>query len=262
MPPISTHHRRRLWPQSGFSLIELLAVIGIMVMIMALVAPVVNSIQGAGDVTKAVYDIKGVLDQARTYAIANNTYVWVGFFEEDGSKASATPAVSGTGRVVIATVASKDGTRGYDPASPPSQMASIKLTPIDKLRKIDNLHLATLNGFSNQGAIPTTGGMARPGITSNYYDLGNSACVAASTFNWPLGATNQYTLSKIINFDPRGVARIQYGSNEDFIPLYIEIGLQGTRGNVVSPLPSNQNTGNRAAIQIDGMTGATRLYRP
>jgi hypothetical protein len=42
-------------------------------------------------VTSAAYAIKGVLEQGRTYAMANNTYTWVGFYEEDGSKPPACP---------------------------------------------------------------------------------------------------------------------------------------------------------------------------
>jgi hypothetical protein len=57
-------------------------------------------------VTSAAYTIKGALDTARTYAKANNTYTWVGFFEEDIS--SATPGTAGTGRLVMSIVASKD----------------------------------------------------------------------------------------------------------------------------------------------------------
>ena len=70
--------QRRL--TSGFTLIELLVVIGIMVLLMALLTPAFTTLKGAGDVTSAAYTIKGVLEQARTYAIANNTYTWVGFY--------------------------------------------------------------------------------------------------------------------------------------------------------------------------------------
>src|SRR6266581_5858922 len=86
--------RRRL--PSGFTLIELLVVIGVIILLTALLTPVFTNLKGAGDVTSAAYTIKGVLEQARTYAMANNTYTWVGFFEEDVS--NSTPAVAGNGR--------------------------------------------------------------------------------------------------------------------------------------------------------------------
>src|SRR6266436_5445791 len=97
----------------GFTLLELLVVMGIIALLMALVAPAFTNIKSAGDVTSAAYTIKGVLDTARTYSKANNTYTWVGFFEEDASQESTNPATAGPGRVVISIVASKDGTKIY-----------------------------------------------------------------------------------------------------------------------------------------------------
>src|SRR5438046_5113970 len=72
----------------AFTLLEMLVVIGIIALLMVLVAPAFTSIKTAGDVTSAAYTVKGVLDTARTYAKANNTYTWVGFYEEDVSQPS------------------------------------------------------------------------------------------------------------------------------------------------------------------------------
>src|SRR6266550_5018505 len=97
----------------GFTLVELLVVIGIVALLMALIAPAFTNIKSGTDVTSAAYTIKGVLDTARTYAKANNNYAWVGFFEEDGSISSTNPATAGPGRVVMSIVASRDGTMLY-----------------------------------------------------------------------------------------------------------------------------------------------------
>src|SRR5439155_12784750 len=88
----------------AFTLVELMVVIAIMVAVAAFIAPAFTSLKSAGDVTSAAYTIKGVLDQARTYAMANNTYTWVGFYEEDASQPSTNPATPGIGRVVLSIV--------------------------------------------------------------------------------------------------------------------------------------------------------------
>src|SRR5438874_11614357 len=104
--------------QSSFTLIELMVVIAIVTLLTALLTPAFKNLKSAGDVTSAAYTVKGVLDQARTYAKANSTYTWVGFFEEDVSQPSTTPqATAGIGRIVISVVASNHGNNIYNTSS-------------------------------------------------------------------------------------------------------------------------------------------------
>src|SRR5437667_9485662 len=97
----------------AFTLLEMLVVMGIIAILMVLVAPAFTTIKSGTDATSAAYTIKGILDQARTYAMANNTYTWVGFYEENVSTPSTNPATLGVGRIVMSIVASKDGTMMY-----------------------------------------------------------------------------------------------------------------------------------------------------
>src|SRR2546425_1841543 len=134
---------------NAFTLVELLIVVGIIGVLLVLIAPAFTSIKSGTDVTSAAYTIKGALDTARTYAKANNTYTWVGFKEVDVCKdASVSPQISGTGRVAIAIVASKDGTRGYDITTPslPNPWTNYNnggnLVAVCKLQYLNNVHLA------------------------------------------------------------------------------------------------------------------------
>jgi prepilin-type N-terminal cleavage/methylation domain-containing protein len=250
---------------SAFTLVEMLVVIAIILVLMVLLAPAFTSLKTAGDTTSAAYTIGGLLEQARAYAMANNTFVWVGFKEVDISNdASVTPQTTGTGRVAVAIVASKDGSRGFDVVNPAwianystGTKVVTNLVAISKLQRLENVHLATtLNGFGHQP--PTTGNMARPYIISNNYVVGN-APTSLTPFDWPVGSpldAGQYSFKKVIYFDPQGVARIQYAGNEDVIVSYMEVGLQQTRGTALSSSP------NVAALQVDCMTGAIRTYRP
>src|SRR5438477_5775180 len=141
-------------PTSGFTLVELIVVIGIIILLTALLTPAFTNLKRAGDVTSAAYTIKGVLEQARTYAMANNTYTWVGFYEEDASQSSTNPATAGVGRLVMSIVASNDGTTVYNPNSTtnPDPVDPNKLIQLTKLVKIDNVHLPLFTIGSGTGS--------------------------------------------------------------------------------------------------------------
>src|SRR6476646_5564448 len=124
---------------TAFTLLELLIVVGIIGLLLVLIAPAFTYIKGGTDVTSAAYTIQGVLDTARTYAKANNTYTWVGFFEENASN----PPAPGVGRIVMSIVASKDGTMIYNPTNLGQQNLTSGLVQVGKLTKIDNMHLWT-----------------------------------------------------------------------------------------------------------------------
>jgi type II secretory pathway pseudopilin PulG len=261
-------------------LLELLVVIGIIALLFVLIAPAFTYMKNGSDFTNAVYGIQGVLENARTYAKANNTYVFVGFAEVDSSvDASVSPQVTtGStpyGRVAVAVVASKDGTRQFNYTTDGTQgndwtanySNGGKLFAVGKLQRFENLHFVPVDFPTWTPTDHPNSPMARYQPTGPPYSLGNTASASVTPFTWPLGSPlnttgYQYRFDRVIYFDPRGVARIATSTNANAIVQLMEIDLQPTHGALVPSQPTNQDVGNQAAIQVAPMSGDVRVYRP
>jgi prepilin-type N-terminal cleavage/methylation domain-containing protein len=250
--------------RAAFTLMELLVVMAIIGITMLLLAPAFTTIKAGSDVTSAAYTIKGVLDTARTYAKANNTYTWVGFYEEDVSQPSishGTDQCTGcVGRVVMSIVASKDGTTVYDPNNL-TTINPTKLIQVGKLTKIDNAHMLTHQDTPDQtGQTLDT----RPNVATTYC-IGNSSPPATATpFQYPVGnpaPSPQYTFMKALQFSPGGEARVNNNSNS--LQKTAEVGLTQTHGTFPSipPLVNGKYAGNVVAIQVSGIGGGVIIYR-
>jgi type II secretory pathway pseudopilin PulG len=247
---------------AAFTLLELLIVVGIIGLLMVLLAPAFTTIKGGTDVKSAAYTIKGVLDTARTYAKANNTYTWVGFFEEDGSIPSASPtATPGNGRIVISTVASKDGSEVYDLSglgSVDMDPNGIRLVQVGKLMKLDNMHLRTFpNGTGGGETFP-----ARPSPSpsgSNDAKIGDTSPLDSQRyFHYPPTGTEgaaQYKFKKMIQFNPRGECRPQNDSYA--MSTILEVGVQPIHGTVALALDDPKN----CAVQLTGFDGNVKIYQ-
>lgn len=144
--PTSSSRERR----AGFSLLELLVVINIMAWMAWASITALWGISGGIAMNRRVSDMQSILELARSQAMQLNTYVYVGFFESDGMQpAGKLPLTSGIGKIWIGTVATKDGTPGYNPSDPSSVIAPSNLIPIGKLQQMENLHLDQSLPFGN-----------------------------------------------------------------------------------------------------------------
>jgi len=268
---------------AAFSLIELLMVITIIIVMMTFLVPAFNGIQGGRDVTKAAYDIAGDLEQARTYAMANNTYVWVGFYEEDGSQLSTNPAKAGTGRLVMSVVASQNGERYSDStvnASTPAAFGTgapsntVNLVQISKLIKVSNVHAGTLNdGLSSNSLNNPKRPPVQPAYQVGDTTFGghvNAPSLNPTSFTYPLAIagstqTPQYTFTKIIEFNPQGEASkiVENVFTGPGPQDRMEIAFQPTHGSSLDARYTGINsTKAGAVVQVEGITGQVQMFKP
>ncbi len=143
--------------QHGFTLIELLAVMSIMSVMAFTGVMVVGTIANSESIGETAYNFKALLEQARTVAMAQNTYVWIGFQQTTdslGNKGVEVVAVKGL------TGQSTDLAGGLvTPIISPSYFPNILLTPntsisgmatssIDVSNSTIGSYVATVNGSS------------------------------------------------------------------------------------------------------------------
>jgi prepilin-type N-terminal cleavage/methylation domain-containing protein len=266
--------------EGGFTLLELVIVVGIIAILLVLGGPAFTTLTSGTDVSSAIYGVKGVLENARAYAKANHTYVFVGFAEVDSSvDPSVSPQITTGdtpyGRVAMAAVAAKDGTSQYEYATTDqgndwkaNYANGAHLIAVGKLQIYENLHFVPLDFGSWTPTAHPDSKMARYQPTGPPYILSNALSKSVTPFTWPLGSPldsgYQYRFDRVVNFDPTGIARIATSTNGDAIAHVIEIDFQPAHGTVFQSLPAdfNQDVGSHTVIQLGTTSGAVRVYRP
>jgi len=212
-------------PRAGaFSLVELLVVIAIVSILMVVAMGAFSMIGRAGDLTKTGYDIAGLIEQARSHAMAQNTYVWVGLKNLSQGNVDS---------IVVGVVGARSGESNPDPDD--------GLIQLGRVRRFENFRI--VSGLPNE-----QGGLARPSASQGASLPGIDAVYAFSVGS----GSNKVTFDEdVLQFNSRGEARMTTSPKR-----VIEIGLQSfIDGKVINP-------DNFAVIQIGGLTGAVTLYRP
>jgi prepilin-type N-terminal cleavage/methylation domain-containing protein len=223
----------------GFTLIELLCVVGIMTLCGVLAAPTL-SLVGASGFNKSTARASELLEEARAYAVAHNTYTWVAFYTD-----SATASKPGT--VYVALLASQDGTSeivsGATFGSYSDWPQGINASPsAANCQLIQKIEAFSQVGFADGGtytipSVPTTNAVTNPATSTPSFSLAIPG----------LGAQN---FNRAIQFTPSGEAKVQ----AVVVPA-IEFDLYSLHGTTASK--------NMAAVmRINGYTGQARVYLP
>jgi len=219
LPPLSSPRIPSPVPQNrkglGFTLVELLAVVAVTAMMATLAVPALSSINKTSQMNRAVTGLSLAIEQARAYAMANNTYVRVGLFSSTDES-----------RVTLATITASGGAMA-------DFQTSTRYQPMNRPQQFENVALLEEN-------IPALAEMPSDATDLSTSQLGSFQAVA--------GGTNT-SFDHVIQFGPSGEAVIGTPSQ----PRWLQLAIAST--------PESQS-GNCAVLQVSGLTGQVRIFRP
>ena len=232
LPPLLGNRR-------GFSLTELMVVMGIIAMILGFAAPAIVGVLKGKKVEQAIGALSGILESARMDAITQNSYYWTGVAAVPKSK----PTTSGQDELWVMTFRATKGENRV-----PTEATSIIPTSI--LQRIEGV------GLVKKADLPS---VVSASVPDTAVDM--SASTASSIpLKWGgAGGTGDMTFDKLVLFTPRGEALLETGS-AGALPLPEQYLLFGLGRTVEGKLIPNEK--DLAAVLISGITGRVNVVRP
>jgi prepilin-type N-terminal cleavage/methylation domain-containing protein len=209
--------------QRGFSLVELMCVVAIMSLLASVSWPAIVGLVSGNRLTNNAYELGGLVQQARTAAITQHTYVWLGFYSytQDGAQA-----------VMVASVSGNSGLATDLPAN-----CRLSAKPVI----MKNVSLATAANYT-----------ALPGL-----DVTDNTDAASQGYTFPLsipGHANA-TFTNVIAFGPDGQVWLpQTGTGALQQPVQcVGVGLNAA--------PSPANNLHTVAVQVHGLSGQVSVFQ-
>ena len=237
-------HGHRSSLGSGFTLVELMIVISIMMLLMSFAAPTMSGILKGKKTDQAISAISAVLENARMEAVVQNTYIWVGFLNK---KSSGTPAPpSGQDEVWMMSFKGKTG----------EKRPNGQILPASSLRRLEGISILDLPSLPE---LVTNKLVKQSNDTARLGDL-IKAPPSSTAIRWA-GTTETGALefNQLILFTPRGEALLENGMKDrlpDPVP-YVSMGLGKTIDGSVIKADKDM-----AAILVGGFSGRVSVVRP
>lgn len=219
----------------GFSLAELLTVLAIIGVLVTLSVPALRGVSETGSMTQAITRISGTLEQARNFAVANNTHTWVAFSD------NALPGETGVRMVAFASQSglNLESDSGGGVVRYPSEDVEM-IAPIERIRQIrvggsipdDNALLSgqILPPVGEVTEFPTTSGGLQFSLEDEMY-------------------------SRSIHFKPNGEAGMDVGVSE---VIQIVVVPEKNPGGTIPEKDARQ----AMVIRVSGLTGQAIVYQP
>ncbi len=216
----------------GFTLLELLLVIGIVAILAVAITPAFNAISSSHGVGQGAHDVASLLELARSEAVARQTYVWVGFQNTN---------MGGAYGIVAGAVFSRDGSG--------TNTNSTNLAGLSRAIQMRGVTLTNWSGLNSQTASLFNNEVSS--ASSSLSSVGSSG----NGLNFTLGKA-AFASRHSITFTPSGEAMLSASVTQDdgFVP-YIDVSLKLNRGEYVAADAED------ASVVVDGATGSVRILR-
>ncbi len=220
----------------AFSMVELLVVICLIAMLAVASLPALTSLNRSGLVTQTATSVASQLEQAREYAVAQNTYVWVGFYQDTTNL-----------KMSMVIAASNDGTDLTESTPDLGLIPNASVSLIHRVETFKQVELKEAGDTSLRSLFDQP-----PNPASN---MENALCSNGMAFSVKIPgstSTSPVRFTRMLQFTPNGGVRNQTGRAINLV----EFGLQSK---VAAQDKSSRNV---VVVRINGFTGMTQVYRP
>jgi prepilin-type N-terminal cleavage/methylation domain-containing protein len=214
---------KRTFSRKGFSLVELLCVITIVSILASVTGPAIVGMISGDQLTNNAYQLSGIAQQARTTAISQHTYVWLGFSSYTNNGAPA----------VMAAMVQIDSGLSTDL---PNVAANYRL--VSKPVVLRNATIAAASAYTGLTGVDST----------------DNTDVSTQTFTFPMSVPGNAnaTFTDCIVFGPDGQVYLPTSAGAIAAPTQcVGLGINA----------ANSHTLRTAAIQIRGLSGQVSVFR-